>query len=223
MRPTRSLPQGCPASGHTLAIILEPWKPHCTRAAPPTATWTFLDDRSLKVTDHTDLPQALAATHAFDDDVGFVNNLGEQQTWHVPLAAVEHLGITCNPADPNVPVMPRDGSPLGTVCSSSSGRLDLPPLLLVASAAPWWTVPGRPTTWSTAPCASNPKRSPGTFELIALGLITSGPSSRLSAPSRPRGGLPRSGSRPKLNDSISTPTLGFPACRLPGCCVLVRH
>ena len=107
--PLRGLPQGCPMSGYTLAVILGPWKHHCTQAAPTTATWAFVDDRSLKVTDPHDLHLALAATTTFDTSIGLVNNTAKQQTWPDPQAIVEHLGVKCNPADPSVPVLPRDG------------------------------------------------------------------------------------------------------------------
>ena len=123
LRPARGLPQGCPMSGHTLALILGPWKHHCTQAAPTTTPWAFVDDRTLKVADPTDLPRALAATAAFDKAIGLVNNVKKQQTWPNPLTLVEHLGVTCDPTDPTTPILPRDGWEKPEAVINQIGRL----------------------------------------------------------------------------------------------------
>ena len=77
IRPVRSLPQGESTAPGGMVATLVPWQPPSS-----TKSWAFMDDRSLTAAgpDATaNLDAAQAYTDQFDQDSGFVENMGKRQ------------------------------------------------------------------------------------------------------------------------------------------------
>ena len=116
IRPSRGIPQGCPASPLILACVLRPWSAILKKAVPAALTWLYMDDRSIAISPTTtndpqsDLDIAIHTTNEFDKSIGVEENVSKRQLWGPGNATtVEHLGTTTEPLNANAATQPRKG------------------------------------------------------------------------------------------------------------------
>ena len=139
-----------------MTAALVPWRPE------PALGWAFMEDRSLGAKGERaseDLLASLAATQAFDNDVGFVESASKRQEWDAQgMQRVEHLGLTAVPADPSQPILPRGGwkklLAALAVLASLPRAMDVREGLSVAYIRPLWN-------WAAPLVAPFPRTVPG--------------------------------------------------------------